>query len=110
LNPSNEITFGWQGIYHQFQPYTFTIDGELRSTAQERHALEGGLFIANQQKISERLQLNYGVRLTSFSNIGAYTEKTFNAEMMSYLKLLTEVENFTIIILISNHALRQPIF
>jgi hypothetical protein len=79
LNPSNEITFGWQGIYHQFQPYTFTIDGELQSTAQERHALEGGLFIANQQKISERLQLNYGVRLTSFSNIGAYTEKTFNA-------------------------------
>jgi hypothetical protein len=78
LNPSNEITFGWQGIYHQFQPYTFTFDGELRSTAQERHALEGGLYIANDQNISEKLQLNYGIRLTSFSNIGAYTEKTFN--------------------------------
>jgi hypothetical protein len=79
LNPSNQITFGWQGIYHQFQPYTFTFDGELRSTAQERNALEGGLFIANEQKISEKLELNYGIRLTSFSNIGAYTEKTFNA-------------------------------
>jgi hypothetical protein len=78
LNPSNEITFGWQGIYHQFQPYTFSFDGELRSTAQERHALEGGLFISNQQKISEKLQLNYGIRLNFFSNIGAYTEKQLN--------------------------------
>lgn len=79
LNPKNEITFGWQGIYHQFQPSTFSFDDELQDAAQEQDALEGGLYIANQQKVSERLQLNYGIRLSSFSNIGAYTEKTFNA-------------------------------
>jgi len=61
-NPNNKITFGWQGIYHQFQP----------------SALEGGLYITNEQKLSKRLQLNYGLRLSSFSNIGAYTEKTFD--------------------------------
>jgi hypothetical protein len=80
LNNNNEITFGWQGIYHQFQPYTFAFDGEIRSTAEERNALEGGVYIANQQKVSEKLDLNYGVRLTSFSNIGAYTEKVFDTE------------------------------
>jgi hypothetical protein len=80
LNNNNEITFGWQGIYHQFQPYTFAFDGEIRSTAEERNALEGGVYIANQQKVSEKLELNYGVRLTSFSNIGAYTEKVFDTE------------------------------
>ena len=80
LNNNNKITFGWQGIYHQFQPYTFAFDGEIRSTAEERNALEGGVYIANQQKVSEKLELNYGVRLTSFSNIGAYTEKMFDTE------------------------------
>ena len=80
LNNNNEIAFGWQGIYHQFQPYTFTFDGEIRSTAEERNALEGGVYLANQQKVSEKLELNYGVRITSFSNIGAYTKKTFDTE------------------------------
>ncbi|MEM9717796.1 MAG: TonB-dependent receptor [Bacteroidota bacterium] len=78
-NPSNEITFGWQGIYHQFQPATFAFDDELQDAAQEQYALEGGLYLANQQKVSDRLHLNYGIRLSSFSNIGAYTEKAFNA-------------------------------
>jgi hypothetical protein len=80
LNNNNEITFGWQGIYHQLQPYTFAFDGEIRSTSEERNALEGGVYLANQQKVSEKLDLNYGVRLTSFSNIGAYTEKVFDTE------------------------------
>lgn len=80
LNNNNEITFGWQGIHHQFQPYTFAFDGEIRSTAEERNALESGVYIANQQKVSEKLELNYGVRLTSFSNIGTYTEKMFDTE------------------------------
>ena len=81
LNPKNRITFGWQGIYHQFKPYTFAFDGELQEdAAQEQYALEGGLYIANEQKISDRLNINYGLRLSTFSNIGAYTEKTFDAD------------------------------
>lgn len=78
LNPENEISFGWQGIFHQFQPSTFAFDDEVQDAAQEQDALEGGLYIANNQKVSARLQLNYGLRLTSFSNIGAYTERSFN--------------------------------
>ena len=77
-NPNNKITFGWQGIYHQFQPSTFSFNDEIQSTAQEQYALEGGLYITNEQKLSNRLQLNYGLRLSSFSNIGTYTEKTFD--------------------------------
>jgi len=78
MNPNNKITFGWQGIYHQFQPSTFSFDGEAQEAAQEQYALEGGVYIANEQKISERLHLNYGLRLSSFSNIGAYTERSYN--------------------------------
>ena len=80
LNNNNEISFGWQGIYHKFLPYSFSFDGEVRSTSQERNAFEGGLYLANKQKVSDKLELNYGVRLSSFSNVGAYTEKTFDTE------------------------------
>lgn len=79
LNPNNKITFGWQGIYHQFQPSTFAFDDETQDAAQEQNALEGGIYIANEHKLSDRLQLNYGVRLSSFSNVGAYTEQSFDA-------------------------------
>jgi hypothetical protein len=84
-NPKNEITFGWQGIYHQFQPSTFRFDGDVQSSAQEQDALEGGVYIANQQKVTDKLQLNYGLRLSTFSNIGGYTEKAFdnNDEVIS---------------------------
>ncbi len=70
LNPNNEITFGWQGIYHQFQPSTFSFDDEVQDAAQKQDALEGGIYIANEQKVSDRIQLSYGLRLSSFSNIG----------------------------------------
>jgi len=85
LNNKNQITFGWQGIYHQFQPSVFAFDDELQDAAQEQYALEGGLYIANEQEVSDKIQLNYGLRLSTFSNIGTYTEKTFddNDEVMS---------------------------
>ena len=80
LNNTNKISFGWQGIYHQFQPYTFAFDGEIRSTSKKRNAVEGGLYFANKQKVSDELEIDYGVRLSSFSNVGSYTEKTFDNE------------------------------
>ncbi|MEN0004340.1 MAG: TonB-dependent receptor [Bacteroidota bacterium] len=80
LNPNNSITFGWQAIYHEFTPTTFTFDEDPASIAQDQYALEGGIYISNEQKIGDKLSLNYGLRLSSFSNIGAYTEQTFNQE------------------------------
>lgn len=78
LNPKNSLSFGWQGILHEFQPSTFLFDGEQQSEADAQFALEGGLYISNEQKVNDNLQLNYGLRLSSFSNIGEYTEKVYN--------------------------------
>jgi len=79
-NPKNTIKFGWQTIYHQMKPSVFTFDnGEVAAEdEQEQKALEGGLYIANEQKVSDNLTLNYGLRLSTFSNIGDYTEKVYD--------------------------------
>lgn len=78
LNPNNRLEFGWQGIFHRFKPSIFSFDQTAQDEAQEQRALEGGLYLANEQKINERLTINYGLRLSSFSNVGPYVEKAFD--------------------------------
>jgi hypothetical protein len=80
LNPNNKLSFGWQAIYHQFQPSVFAFDDEAQDAAQEQYALEGGVYISNDQKVSDKLSLSYGLRLSTFSNIGPYTESTFDEQ------------------------------
>ncbi len=83
LNPKNTIKFGWQGIYHRFKPTTFLLDGEsagVDTELQEQYALEGGVYVANEQKVNKKISLNYGLRLSGIGNIGSYTEKEYNAE------------------------------
>lgn len=80
LNPQNKIEFGWNGIYHQFKPTVFSFDDSAADAAQEQYALEGGFYVSNTQKFSEKFSMNYGLRLSTMSNIGDYTEKEYNAE------------------------------
>lgn len=78
LNPKNRLQFGWQGIYHRFKPSVFSFDDTAQDAAQEQRAIEGGVYLANEQKLNDRLRVNYGLRLSSFSNIGPYTQKEFD--------------------------------
>ncbi|MFK7948336.1 MAG: TonB-dependent receptor [Saprospiraceae bacterium] len=83
VNPKNTLRFGWQGIYHRLKPNEFSFDDGTEGEGtelEEQKALEGGIYIANEQKVSDKLSLNYGLRLSTFSNIGAYTEKTYDEQ------------------------------
>ncbi len=82
INPKNTLRFGWQGIYHQMRPneFTFTNSTDDNSSSQEQKALEGGIYVSNEQKITDKLTANYGLRLSTFSNIGAYDVKTYDAQ------------------------------
>lgn len=77
-NPNNQLQFGLQAIYHRFKPAVFSFDNDAADEIEQQQALEGGIYIANEQKVNERLSLNYGVRLSSLSNIGPYTVKEYN--------------------------------
>lgn len=81
INPNNALRFGWQGIFHRLKPNEFSFDDGTEgegTTVEEQKAIEGGFYVANEQKVSDKLSLNYGLRLSTFSNIGAYTEKTYD--------------------------------
>ena len=82
LNPKNTLRFGWQANYHRLKPSEFTIESDEETIAgdplPEQKAIEGGLYIANEQKISDKFTMNYGVRLSTFSNLGEYTVKEYD--------------------------------
>ncbi|MEM6966518.1 MAG: TonB-dependent receptor [Bacteroidota bacterium] len=80
LNPDNLITFGGQAVLYNFAPANAfsNNDGEnLDFSLDDKYALETGLFIENEQKISNRISLQYGVRWSFFNYMGEGTAYEF---------------------------------
>jgi len=83
-NPDNMIRFGWISTYHQFKPGNFTSGNSadttgILSTIEPQQALESGIYVSNEQIISKKFSMNYGVRVSLFNNIGPYTVKNYNS-------------------------------
>ncbi len=67
------ITFGGQSILHDFQPGTATAAsaGSVRTFGLEsKFGLENALYIGNEQQVSPKLQLQYGLRYSLYNYIG----------------------------------------
>ena len=82
FNPNNNIEFGFISTYHNFKPAVVT-PGAGNTTFNtleffDRHAWENGVYIANKQRFGSRLSAEYGLRFSTFSNIGVDTVYTFD--------------------------------
>lgn len=77
--PNNTVRFGWISAYHQFKPGTFSSNDTIGffKPIEQQQALESGVYLSNEQKISESFSMNYGVRVSMFNNIGPYTVHTY---------------------------------
>ncbi|MBL3655260.1 TonB-dependent receptor [Fulvivirga sediminis] len=77
INPRNQLDFGYQVTYRRFSP------GEVKPnsdrsifTARDlphEYALDHALYLENQQKLTDRFTMVYGLRLSFFQNIGKAT-------------------------------------
>ncbi len=77
MSPKNTLRFGMQLTRHYFKPGKFfAANDETRKTFKEdlilenKDALEGAVYIDDEVKFSEKFNIRYGARLSSFSNIG----------------------------------------
>ncbi len=79
---NNTLRFGVNATYHQFQPGIAEGLGDdtpwNKLEMPRNQALQSGLYISNEQKIGNRLTLNYGLRFSMFNNIGETTVYSFN--------------------------------
>ncbi|MDA3881714.1 MAG: TonB-dependent receptor [Bacteroidales bacterium] len=78
-NNSNSVSFGFNTIHHTFIP------GDLKSSIEgisvsmdNKYALESGLYASNEQKVSDYITLNYGLRFSLFTIIGPGTTYTYD--------------------------------
>jgi len=69
-NPSNSIRFGFDVIYHTIEPGNITGSGITNSTQPDNHSIEGALYITDSWKASTRLNIDYGLRVSTFSVMG----------------------------------------
>ena len=75
------VTFGGQSILHDFQPGTATAAsaGDVRVFGlSHKYGLENALYVGNEQQVSTRLQLQYGLRYSLYSYVGAGEAYTFD--------------------------------
>jgi hypothetical protein len=74
LNADNELSFGYHLTGRRFSPGTIlpNSDGSIfdKVTQQHMYALDHGLYASNQQRLSDKITLDYGLRLSIFQNVG----------------------------------------
>ncbi|MEL6537500.1 MAG: TonB-dependent receptor, partial [Bacteroidota bacterium] len=80
-NENNTVQFGATAIHHTFKPTELAAPegGPFNdSDLMDRFALETGAYIQNDQKIGDKLNVRYGIRLSNFNSIGPATYFTYD--------------------------------
>ena len=85
LNDNNSISFGYQGTLHMFEPGSFnqSIGGGLvtdedgnpinigmSQSLPRMYGVENALYIGNNHKLNSKISIQYGLRASTFSNVG----------------------------------------
>jgi len=82
ISQNSKLNFGTQVTYHRFNPGYFSPKNEESKALfeplqiEKRKALETGWYVDHEYKFDERLNVRYGIRFSTFSNIGG-TEYTY---------------------------------
>ncbi|MEM0998771.1 MAG: TonB-dependent receptor [Bacteroidota bacterium] len=82
-NPRNEIKFGLDVTLHKFQPGLFEPTGETflqDLEVQPDYAFESVLYLSNNQKITDRLTVDYGLRYSLFDQVGPGEEYNYGED------------------------------
>ncbi|OFY65372.1 MAG: collagen-binding protein [Bacteroidetes bacterium RIFCSPLOWO2_02_FULL_36_8] len=80
-NPKNKIRFGFNSIHHTVTPGQISSsDASLNfAQLQERYALENALYVSHEWNATEKLNIIYGLRATSFSLLGDGNFYSYNS-------------------------------
>lgn len=74
LNNKHTFKFGFNSFYHTITPGQVEVSGESNinpTELQNRNALENAIFFSGNWKPNARWNIEYGIRLSAFSSIGA---------------------------------------
>ncbi len=82
LNADNNLSFGINSIHHRIDPGKVTVNvidkPEETGSITPSNSLEHALYLGNEQRVSDRLTLDYGMRASLFQNIGPGVQYVYN--------------------------------
>lgn len=73
LNKDNEISLGGELLYYVFDPADavgFTSGDPIDIGLPKKYAIEGAVYVGNDQKVGEDWSFQYGLRYSFFNNMG----------------------------------------
>ncbi|MFM2388371.1 MAG: hypothetical protein RL660_3128 [Bacteroidota bacterium] len=82
-NPKNSLRFGFQSIYHVITPSRFTGTQSSETINTGRHSLENAVYINNNYKATSKLTVDYGLRATGYTMLGANTYNIYEGERLT---------------------------
>ena len=97
LNPKNLIRFGGQGIIYKFQPGRAigVSEGETRDLSLDpKYAIEGAIFIEDELDVTDKLEINAGLRLSLFNYTGKGFGYTFGESRPGTRRPVTSVTSY----------------
>lgn len=73
INPAFNLAYGLSSTLHQFKPAKITTPQYPSHEVPGSRSLESGIYLSNEQKISDEISLKYGLRWSVFQNTGSST-------------------------------------
>lgn len=74
INPNNTLEFGINALHYKFKPANIQVNRvekeDVSFDLDAETAFEPAIYISNEQKISDRLGIQYGIRYSRFYNMG----------------------------------------
>jgi hypothetical protein len=73
ISPTNSLRFGAIGIYHTFVPGQINPQANSNINSlelQEKYAWEAAAYISDDMELSEKVNLNFGLRYSWFAQVG----------------------------------------
>ena len=91
-NPQNKVDFGVNTTYYDFSPGIIT--GNINVELDHEQAFESAFYIANEQVIGDRFKINYGLRFSSFLNIGPRDVYSYDPNQIMSPKTITDTTHY----------------
>ncbi len=98
LNGRNTIRFGAQALLFDFMPYDaigrFENNAEIRFRSDKRYGVEYAGYVGNETKITPKLTIEYGLRVSLYTMVGPGKSYTFGDTVPNEPLPLLGVEEF----------------
>jgi hypothetical protein len=112
-NTNNTIKFGLQSTFYDFQPgeasFSNTDGTENSIGLDDKYALESGIYISNQQKITTRLKAEYGIRYSLYQFLSPGKVYEFGEpDQLGQRKPITNIDDIDEVSVITNYGNLEP--